>query len=168
MELMAQLYQRVLTLETALAESHTHRSSEPHPLLTKTYHQARPRRFVPSLDPDDGDQVVEQAFGTLTIGLGGEARFVGSLAGSEYLNGNEPSGNGTFSPRRDPDMSGWATPPLTAGVVSQGGADLAQLELLGLATGSLDSVSALRELLPKWEDEGRGAVESYWENVNWM
>jgi hypothetical protein len=30
------------------------------------------------------------------------------------------------------------------------------------------TISAVQEMLPEWDVEGRQALENYWENVSWM
>lgn len=99
------MHTRIEVLELALAQSHAHATSDPHPLLTEGYSFSSPAidRALPYPRPgnltgagarQNSDDVVDSAFGTLTIGTEGRAKFVGSFAGSEYLreNANELGG----------------------------------------------------------------------------
>jgi hypothetical protein len=134
---------------------------------------------------DEEDDTVDSAFGTLTIGTEGQARFVGSFAGSEYLRVEADSEGG--SDRSSPAQSGarfgearLATPPASArgefprlataptrAAYAEGGVALLDSLLPGGA-GVVDDIERLREQLPDWEREGRELVASYWDNVNWM
>lgn len=100
------------------------------------------------------EHMVDGAFGTLTIGTEGKAKFVGSFAGSEYLGeGEEDSGVNERV----------LTPPLTAA----GGWNMRDSPSDIPSVTGLD-IEELRKLLPVWNTEGKMMMESYWENVNWM
>ncbi|WVW78218.1 hypothetical protein I302_100169 [Kwoniella bestiolae CBS 10118] len=201
----AELHQRISLLEVALAQSHAKQSSTPHPLLESPYlfsprdSSARPYPR-PSIKQEGGttsplspgeDDLVQGAFGTLTIGEEGQAKFVGSFAGSEYLReGDEsdeeggspmitsnvqlgaPTNNGQTRQNQQPPL---VTPPATAsGEWNQPPQNIYQDDSLGLhsslfAGGDVQfSLDKLRMELPDYELEGRALVESYWENVNWQ
>ncbi|OCF33828.1 transcriptional regulatory protein [Kwoniella heveanensis BCC8398] len=196
----AELHQRISLLEVALAQSHSKHSSTPHPLLESPY-LFSPRDSVarpyPKPSPREGgssstgeDELVQGAFGTLTIGEEGHAKFVGSFAGSEYLRDGEVSDEEGSPPPvadirlRTPKISSQAvngfplvTPPATAAgdwahqqPWLRSGADpsLALTSAL-FGTGSEHlNIEDLRAELPNYDLEGRALVESYWENVNWQ
>lgn len=180
-------------LEAALAKSHSAQSATAHPLLADSYvfnHLTRP---TPSTKyPGDGEEVVESTFGTLTIGDAGEARFVGSFAGSEYLRDGEEGpqrdngrGHGSGSGRAQgvgerngrlptpppTSIEGFQIPPQRPiqqpATYAEGGLALQDSFLAG-GVGSVYDLEALRSALPDWETEGRRSCESYWDNVNWM
>jgi len=137
------------------------------------------------MSEEDEDDMVDSAFGTLTIGTEGQARFVGSFAGSEYLRqtgesqrpspegspswGNTaletppPSANGPFS-AHDPSTTAKRN---QKPIYATGGIALADSFVAG-GTGGLWDIDSLRAQLPAWEAEGRELVQSYWDNVNWM
>ena len=126
----------------------------------------------------EDDDMADGAFGTLTIGTGGEARFVGSSAGSEYLR----DGLHYQDERSLGDGSIYFAAPLATSreqrsrrnqVASQKApyADntLILLDSIALVPSGLPcSIEELQGQLPEWEREGKMLVESYWENVNWM
>lgn len=136
------------------------------------------------------EDVVDSAFGTLTIGRGGEARFVGSFAGSEYLRTGIGSGDGEEGDAdvvEEGDEGGGgddlrgrtvgaapATPPDSAMPFGGRGFDLGALPRAGAPGirigGYLDDidVEALRRVLPDWEGEGRDLIQNYWDNAYWM
>lgn len=112
--------------------------------------------------------MVDSAFGTLTIGRGGEARFVGSFAGSEYLKEAENDEEG------DKGLgNGLPTPPataVTAGFRFGSGQERSGPTAPGITIGGyMDGVDVdgLKGLLPDWE-EARELVQNYWDNVSWM
>jgi hypothetical protein len=135
---------------------------------------------------EEEDDTVDSAFGTLTIGTEGQARFVGSFAGSEYLrvegdaDGHSDKGSPVQTGSRGGQGMGMATPPATAtGEFPPTAGHLRQSAYADGAVALFDSLAAggtgmtydieqLREQLPDWENEGRDLVASYWENVNWM
>lgn len=184
-----ELHQRVALLEAALAKSHFAQSASPHPLLTDSYVFNHLTRLTPSTKtPGEGEEVVESTFGTLTIGDAGEARFVGSFAGSEYLRdgeegGQRDNGNGSGHANRSGGTNGrLPTPPPTSvegfqvpqqrpiqqpATYAEGGLALQDSFIAG-GVGSIYDLEALRRELPDWENEGRRICESYWDNVNWM
>ena len=136
--------------------------------------------------------MVESALGTLTIGVEGEAKFVGSFAGSEYLQEDNEEGDGDeLRPGMKVEMGSSSgrghqgnldTPPTSAGVgwtrnsnrqrehgkapYSDGA--IALLDSLSPGSKGKYDIEELRTRLPDWEEEGRALVDSYWENVNWM
>ncbi|WVQ79861.1 hypothetical protein IAT38_001961 [Cryptococcus sp. DSM 104549] len=191
----AELHQRISLLEVALAQAHGKSSSTPHPLLespylfspregTSTRPYARPGGKDGNDAPRPGeDDLLQGAFGTLTIGQEGQATFVGSFAGSEYLREGEDSGDEIDARLQTPlpgagiSNAGMATPPATAAGGQWTGDDRDGDELdagLGLhsslfAGGDVQfDLEALRKELPDYDREGRALVESYWENVNWQ
>lgn len=127
----------------------------------------------------------------------GEAKFVGSFAGSEYLRegvegDDDPTGGAvdgiTKSEVNSPDDGrvggGLETPPSSAALnwtglnqnqkremskaaYADGALALHDSFVAAGGSGKYD-INKLRESLPDWEIEGRALVESYWENVNWM
>lgn len=107
---------------------------------------------------DDEDEILDGALGTLTISGEGEARFVGSFAGSEYLREGEEVHEG-------PVENGLVTPPLSA---TAGSFDIRAIPFNPLGIVSGGDIDRLRTMLPDWEAEGKQLVETYWENVNWM
>jgi hypothetical protein len=121
-------------------------------------------------DPLQPEEIVESTFGTLTIGSAGEARFVGSFAGSQYL-GNEGEDKQDQLPTPPPSsVNGFQIPPINlsqSAEYAQGGLAL-QDSLLAGGAGSVYDLEALRRQLPDWESEGQSLCQSYWENVNWM
>ncbi|WRT64573.1 uncharacterized protein IL334_001505 [Kwoniella shivajii] len=192
----AELHQRISILEVALAQAHAKSSSTPHPLLESPYlfspreNNGRPYPR-PSIKeevrlPAGEDDLVQGAFGTLTIGEEGQAKFVGSFAGSEYLReGEESDGEGSPIATSNVQLRGstnthgppLVTPPATAaGEWNQGHQtqNAYQNDGLGLyaslfAGGDIQSdLEKLRAELPDYDLEGRSLVESYWENVNWQ
>jgi hypothetical protein len=157
---------------------------------------AKPVVEEASVEGDGGpEDIVGGGLGTLTISKEGEARFVGSFAGSEYLreeedgakgdqagSGQQATDNTAGRPQRsqrDGNDVGLVTPPATAHqtVFSQDAPDLTSdgqgltdLLLGGIfASGDIkQSMNLLRQQLPEWDTEGRLLAASYWENVNWM
>ena len=92
-----------------------------------------------------GDTLVGNTLGTLTTGHG-SSRYVGKLAGSEYL--HQPD---------DEDES------------------LEQLSKRHRVDAPVDPTTSprvdrhnIRRHLPDWDREGRHLVEIYWSNVDWM
>jgi hypothetical protein len=159
-----QLHQRITELELALAQAQAKNGDDPHPLLASPYlftPQDREKRKPPppaqSLEPmPEEDEILDGGLGTLTISSEGEARFVGSFAGSEYLRGEDEQGQDT----------GLATPPTSAAAATFG-PRTGMLDTLGNAGTSFD-LTHVRDHLPKWESEGRFLVDEYWSNVDWM
>ena len=162
----------------ALAYSHAKNSTSPHPLLARTHQTGAGNlrvAFDGMLARDASDEIADHAYGTLTVGKEGEARYIGSFAGSEYLQDggddddvDSPVELGTLAnPSRsvthpcDPHQSMSNTLHNEPGLV-----ELNSLILYG--KGSEVDLGILRDQLPNWDDEGRSMVESYWENVNWM
>lgn len=89
---------------------------------------------------------------------------MGSFAGSEYLRA-EDNGPGPEAPLGN---TGLVTPPTSAIVATFNARQPpGMLDALGLGGPKMGS-DQLRNHLPRWEDEGRMLVETYWENVNWM
>ena len=142
----SQLHNRITLLEIALAQSQAVISPVPHPLLESTYfyssRDGTSKRLASEAKEEEG--IVDGNHGTLTLLPSGQARFVGSFAGSEYLREELQEHKGRS------EMTG-----ITASGTTD---DCASGEELG----------KLRLLLPIWETEGAGLVETYWENVNWM
>nr|XP_018265258.1 transcriptional regulatory protein [Kwoniella dejecticola CBS 10117]OBR87416.1 transcriptional regulatory protein [Kwoniella dejecticola CBS 10117] len=198
----AELHQRISLLEVALAQSHAKHSSTPHPLLESPYlfspressSRPYPRPAIKEeghLSPG-GDDLVEGAFGTLTIGEEGQAKFVGSFAGSEYLRDDEGSEEEGSSPLMTSDVQlrtpshinhngsfppSLITPPATANAdrsqppPSNGHRNESvslQPDLFACGDRQTRSLEQLRTELPDYNNEGRFLVESYWENVNWQ
>ncbi|KAK8847607.1 hypothetical protein IAR55_005466 [Kwoniella newhampshirensis] len=198
----AELHQRISILEVALAQAHAKSTATPHPLLESPY-LFSPRENVARPYPRPGvkrekggnsawgeeDDVLQGSFGTLTIGQEGQAKFVGSFAGSEYLREGEESddedqaateSNNRTSKIGQSSMQSkpMVTPPTLArsegvdGRASQSVDD--QQPGLGLhpslfAGGEVRyDLEKLRDQLPDYDLEGRALVESYWENVNWQ
>ncbi|WVR09794.1 hypothetical protein IAU60_006870 [Kwoniella sp. DSM 27419] len=192
----AELHQRISLLEVALAQAHAKTTSTAHPLLESPYlfsprdntsSRPYPRPNVKAepntAGPKDEDDVVEGAFGTLTIGEEGHAKFVGSFAGSEYLR-EEGVTDDEESSQSDLDVHPGdsapngrlplITPPATAqgdwqslqDVNGQGGLGL-HPALFG-GGDAQPSIDMLRQELPDYNLEGRALVESYWDNVNWQ
>ena len=98
--------------------------------------------------------------GVLTISAEGEARFVGSFAGSEYLRDDENKETGV-------NATGLATPPSSATAPVFEDTDGTALEILGFEQNEM-TIEQFWQQLPDWETEGRFLVEMFWENVNWM
>lgn len=174
--LIIKLHERISALEVALAQSQALHSTQPHPLLSSTYlYSPRDRNRLAPIKDDaekekekekemedeempegDHDDVVDSAFGTLTLGKGGQSRFVGSFAGSEYLRdtlGEGETGEGT------------ATPPISAIGMPMSSIPLA---IVGMKVRPGVDVEALRRELPDRDGEGASLVKNYWVNVNWM
>lgn len=124
----------------------------------------------------------------MTIGQEGQATFVGSFAGSEYLREGEGSGDELTGSETGPGVLGGgnarghnateqrrqalATPPSTAEGRWSGNEEYSNLPGLGLhsslfARGEI-KLDKLRDELPDYDREGRALVTSYWENVNWQ
>ncbi|KAK4683662.1 hypothetical protein P7C73_g6572, partial [Tremellales sp. Uapishka_1] len=182
-----ELHHRISLLEVALAKAHSESHATPHPLLSSAYlfaprDAARPYPQRPKADFDalgEEDDVVDSAFGTLTIGVEGEARFVGSFAGSEYL--KEEEDDQVSSPdqllsqpaaQETPPASAddpWTKKTTPKAAYSESGQALHDSFLVAAnGRSEMSDIEALRERLPDWEKEGRDLVECYWENVNWM
>jgi hypothetical protein len=166
-----ELHTRVSILEAALAKAHSLNSTTPHPLLAETYVYNKGGPSSSRTDPLQPEEVVESTFGTLTIGSAGEARFVGSFAGSQYL-GDEGEGEKQepFPTPPPSSTNGFQLPPINhsqSAESAEGGLAL-QDSLLAGGAGSVYDLDALRRLLPDWETEGQSLCASYWENVNWM
>ncbi|ODO07401.1 hypothetical protein L198_00980 [Cryptococcus wingfieldii CBS 7118] len=205
-----ELHERIYELEMALAELQAKISTAPHPLLATPYlyaprdpkesswatvqpqsasstsgSVAPPIKKHAPRDQEHEDRL-EAAFGMLTIGKEGQAKFVGSFAGSEYLREEKESedeeenevrvgapqqglrrsssgqhtsyvGQAFTSPIQNPQIPGM-NPDQTPGL---------QYSLLPGSEASYD-IEGLRAQLPDYDVEGRSLVESYWENVNWQ
>jgi hypothetical protein len=140
--------------------------TSPHPLLDSPYlfHSREATTTKPKLNEaglmvmQDEDEILEGALGTLTISGEGEARFVGSFAGSEYLREGDETAEG-------PVESGLVTPPASA---TAGSFDFRTTPFNPLGIASRADIDYLRTMLPDWESEGKQLVETYWEHVNWM
>ena len=188
-----QLHRRISMLEIALAQSHAKHSIGAHPLLATPYifssKDKRPPAEVNQDIPVTSDDVESQsnvACGTLVIGVHGEARFMGSSAGSEYLREAEMGGGDmeeyggviespdevsvTFNTGpnagRDCRSKQLQTSPSVFKLRSGVSLQLNPIPFCGVEP-SLD-IGKLREHLPDWDLEGRSLVEIYWENVDWM
>jgi len=166
-----ELHQRVAVLEAALAKAHGITASTPHPLLAEAYiyNKSGPSSSFKN-DPSLPEEIVESTFGTLTIGSAGEARFVGSFAGSQYLGEEGEEKQGQLPTPPPTSTNGFQIPPIRqsqSAEYAQGGLAL-QDSLLAGGAGSVYDLDALRNLLPDWETEGNSLCGSYWENVNWM
>ncbi|WWC86691.1 uncharacterized protein L201_001568 [Kwoniella dendrophila CBS 6074] len=193
----AELHQRISLLEVALAQSHAKTSSTAHPLLESPYlfsprdNNSRPYPPPSTIKEEQlssplfsgEDDLVKGAFGTLTIGEEGQAKFVGSFAGSEYLREGEESDEDDghlltssiqlhTSINTAHTQSTYITPPSTA--TTQGNQSHPSIDGLGLQFNSINggdnqlSLDQLKMELPDYELEGRALVDSYWENVNWQ
>jgi len=180
-----QLHQRISLLEIALAQSHAKESSKAHPLIAAPYIYAA-NAIDPGAKtakeglPEEEDDIGEGAFGTLTIGSNGEAHFVGSFAGSEYLRDGDASQAEAGSPIQvstnlrgpsDNTQERWTTQASTMPLRTAwyGSGRFLPLQPANLLGGLVKpDIKRLRQQLPDWEMEGRSMVESYWENVNWM
>jgi hypothetical protein len=101
--------------------------------------------------PQSDDTVVGSTLGTLKIGRS-SARYVGRLAGSEYLHETSQDGETGESGRSSPEKSETLLLPDRLSGEYGWGADLANI----------------RTRLPHWETEGRALVDIYWSNVDWM
>nr|XP_019008279.1 transcriptional regulatory protein [Kwoniella pini CBS 10737]OCF47060.1 transcriptional regulatory protein [Kwoniella pini CBS 10737] len=198
----AELHQRISLLEVALAQSHAKHSSTPHPLLKSPYlfsprdsnTQIYPRPNIKvegQLSPV-GDELVEGAFGTLTIGEEGQAKFVGSFAGSEYLReeiesseeGSSPSMVSNVllqTPSNMEHNGGYQHPLITPPATANAESNRVQLgtdhhddglglhpDLFAGGDNQAHSLDQLRMELPDYNNEGKLLIESYWENVNWQ
>jgi hypothetical protein len=146
-------------------------ASTPHPLLAETYiyNKGGPSSSSKT-DPLQPEEVVESTFGTLTIGSAGEARFVGSFAGSQYLGEEGEEKQGQLPTPPPSSGNGFQIPPIhqsQSAEYAKGGLAL-QDSLLAGGVGSVYDLDGLRRQLPHWETEGKALCESYWENVNWM
>lgn len=114
----------------------------------------------------EDDDVVDSAFGTLTLGRGGHARYMGSFAGSEYLRDGRGEGDdGSNGPQRPPGAGLLLTPPH-----SNEGLPMSSLPLMmaGIQVRPGVNVEHMRRMLPDWDTEGQHLVKNYWLNVNWM
>jgi len=114
-------------------------------LSPKDADKATPSPRTKRLPSQAEDTVVGSTLGTLTIGRS-SARYVGRLAGSEYLHEETETGE---SGRSSPDKTDASLPP--------------DREL-----GWTVDLANIRTRLPHWETEGRALVEIYWSNVDWM
>ena len=122
--------------------------------------------------------MADGAFGTLTINTGGEARFVGSFAGSEYLRDGVYDLDGRSivdgsielaAPTViDRDQGSGRTQGASPKAAYRDSALIILDSIAPVAGGFVCSIDALQCQLPDWETEGRMLVDSYWENVNWM
>ncbi|KAJ7050553.1 fungal-specific transcription factor domain-containing protein [Mycena amicta] len=98
-EKIAELAQRVRELEDGLRVSHSHISSDTHPLLSDELLRIKAplQREVPALrnlpnqikDDDDHNPDVVDAFGSLSINMSGGAKYFGTTANSWYFLQNE-------------------------------------------------------------------------------
>ncbi|ODN79453.1 hypothetical protein L202_03431 [Cryptococcus amylolentus CBS 6039] len=179
----AELHERISELELALSQAHAKTTESPHPLLASPYlfsPRESPSRPRPSPSASGlrngsipGEDRLEGAFGTLTMGQEGQATYVGSFAGSEYLREeavDEDEKNAADGPLR--------TPPATARTAPRTLPSQEREEDfwpgLGLhaslmAGGEVKwDLNSLRAELPDYEIEGRVLVAAYWENVNWQ
>ena len=124
-----------------------------------------PRLIEDEEDADmlgEEDDVVDSAFGTLTLGRGGHARYMGSFAGSEYLRSRGGEDGQDEANRRGEVMM---TPPhATEGLPMSS----IPLQMAGVQVRPGVDVEALRRQLPDWDTEGQALVKNYWLNVNWM
>ncbi|WVQ91888.1 hypothetical protein IAS59_005693 [Cryptococcus gattii] len=195
----AELHERISLLEVALSQSHAKTSSTPHPLLKSPYLfcPREPRSYGRNNFKSNGsgsgsgaeDELLQGAFGTLTIGKEGQATFVGSFAGSEYLR-EEGSGDELVEPETGPNVVGGenahghnatgqrqkalAAPPATAEDRWSRNEPDSNLPRLGLYSSLFGGgkvkhdLEKLRDELPDYDSEGKALVMSYWENVNWQ
>lgn len=173
------LHERIRKLEVALSQERARNTKDPHPLLVETdwfttEDGAGPSRF--DAKPDVGVDATAGAFGTLKIGTEGEAHFIGSFAGSEYLReegGSDPSTPSEVmrDPLYFPDQTLGASTSRAAYADSalrlhdafiSGGVGIA-----GVA-GADYNIDALRNELPDLDRDGHIILKSYWDNVNWM
>ncbi|WVQ75829.1 hypothetical protein IAR50_005462 [Cryptococcus sp. DSM 104548] len=176
----AELHERISELELALSQAHAKTAETPHPLLASPYlfsprettSNPRPSPSFASLrsGPAAGEDRLEGAFGTLTMGHEGQATYVGSFAGSEYL--REEDGNGN---EEDTAEGPLRTPPATAPLARP--AQEREKDFwpsLGLHSSLMAGgevkwdLNSLRAELPDYDIEGRVLVAAYWENVNWQ
>lgn len=91
-EKIAELATRVRQLEDALRSSHSHLSSEQHPLLSEELlrikaplqREAAPQRNATSnpIKEEEQNPDVVDAFGSLSVSISGRAKYFGSTAGS--------------------------------------------------------------------------------------
>lgn len=124
-------------------------------------------------DPDT-DDVTDGAFGTLTINPEGEAHFIGSFAGSQYLRDDDDTTSSPSTPSdfhaivnaEAPAPDGTEQPRTRRPAYADGALALHDSFLPGGINGA--DVDTLRDQLPDWDEEGRDLMESYWEHVNWM
>lgn len=169
------LHERIRKLEVALSQERARNTKDPHPLLVETdwfttEDGAGPSRFEAT--PDLNLDAAAGAFGTLKIGTEGEAHFIGSFAGSEYLRG-EDGGSDPSTPSevmRDPT---YFEPSPSRAAYAESALRLHDAFITGGvgvagAAGADYNIDALRNDLPNWEMEAEKILESYWNNVNWM
>ncbi|CAK9785666.1 hypothetical protein CC85DRAFT_288374 [Cutaneotrichosporon oleaginosum] len=174
------LHERIRKLEVALSQERSKNTQEPHPLLIETDWFTTEDGAGPSrLDtkPETGAiDAAAGAFGTLKIGTEGEAHFIGSFAGSEYLREegqtsepNTPSDHMRTSEFYDTQMAA----PVSRAAYSETALKLHDAFLaggVGIAgvAGADYNVDALRAELPDLDPEGYAILNVYWDNVNWM
>lgn len=107
---------------------------------------------------------VSATAGSLSIGTGGETRYVGSLAGSAYLRDRRsPPSAGSAYDAGSAGMALGGGPPGSSGSANSG----AGRQRRDVHGGGGDPLADLRSRLPPW-DEGRSMAEAYWDHVNWM
>ncbi|WVQ71091.1 hypothetical protein IAR50_000616 [Cryptococcus sp. DSM 104548] len=206
-----ELHDRIYELEMALAELQAKVSTSPHPLLATPYLYAprgpkepswatsQPQSASSASGPDmasikshgsrdqEHEDRLEAAFGMLTIGKEGQAKFVGSFAGSEYLREEKewededtndiragpPQGiQRSLSGQHTSYLGQTFTPPLQNPQILSTKPDhnpVLDIHHSLLPGGEvMYDIESLRAELPDYDAEGRSLVESYWENVNWQ
>jgi hypothetical protein len=174
------LHERIRKLEVALSQERAKNTQEPHPLLVETDWFTTEDGAGPSrLDtkPDVGNMdAAAGAFGTLKIGTEGEAHFIGSFAGSEYLREEgQTSEPNTPSDHMRAGEVFYETQgaPVSRAAYSETALRLHDAFLAGGvgiagAAGADYNVDALRAELPDLDREGYAILKVYWDNVNWM
>lgn len=174
------LHERIRKLEVALSQERAKNTQEPHPLLVETDWFTTEDGAGPSrLDtkPDVGNMdAAAGAFGTLKIGTEGEAHFIGSFAGSEYL--REEGQTSEPNTPSDHMRAGEVFYETQGAPVSRAAYSETALRLhdsflaggVGIAgaAGADYNVDALRAELPDLDREGYAILKVYWDNVNWM
>ncbi|BEI81882.1 hypothetical protein CcaverHIS002_0210420 [Cutaneotrichosporon cavernicola] len=164
------LHERIRKLEVALSQERAKNTQEPHPLLVETDWFTTEDGAGPSkLDtkPDVGaiDATVG-AFGTLKIGTEGEAQFIGSFAGSEYLREegqtSEPTTPSDHMRAGDPKFYEMQGAPVPRAAYSETALRLHDAFLAG------GRWHRWRGCSPTSTVRGYAIIKVYWDNVNWM
>ncbi|ORY28500.1 fungal-specific transcription factor domain-domain-containing protein [Naematelia encephala] len=168
-----ELHRKIFDLEIQLAQIRHGRLPSPRiPPLSRSG-QAQASSSGPS--SVDEDNVVDGAYGTLTLGAEGGARYVGSFAGSAYLRDQDEEAGGLGiksvlgSGRKESSSQGddFNGPGHGSGLNS--GPWSFRLPMAEVTVDQdLGQLEALRSRLPVWESEGRPLVQAYWDNVNWI
>lgn len=178
------LHERIRQLEVALSQERARNTKEPHPLLVETdwfttEDGAGPSRLDTKPDVSGAVDATAGAFGTLKIGTEGEAHFIGSFAGSEYLReegaSSDPSTPSEGIRPGDPSYfnDAQAGPSTSRAAYADTALRLHDAFIAGGvgiagAAGADYGIEALRNELPDLDMEGHAMLKAYWDNVNWM